>query len=171
MCICVRAQQTHSQEEQDSSQRSTEQSSGAGAGVGGGVGGVAGAKEPEDDLSGIGIKVSFTPGGGEMKEMQQLSGGQKCVVALAIIFAIQKCDPAPFYLFDEIDAALDVQHRHAVASILSSLLSPQASFPFPFPFPLLFVARFLRTDFNTYFLCQSFLPCFLFHYSSEISYF
>jgi structural maintenance of chromosome 3 (chondroitin sulfate proteoglycan 6) len=35
--------------------------------------------------------------------MQQLSGGQKALVALALIFAIQRCDPAPFYLFDEID--------------------------------------------------------------------
>ena len=38
-----------------------------------------------------------------MKDMNQLSGGQKSLVALALIFAIQKCDPAPFYLFDEID--------------------------------------------------------------------
>lgn len=43
--------------------------------------------------------------------MQQLSGGQKSMVALTLIFAIQKCDPAPFYLFDEIDQALDAQHR------------------------------------------------------------
>jgi structural maintenance of chromosome 3 (chondroitin sulfate proteoglycan 6) len=35
--------------------------------------------------------------------LQQLSGGQKSLVALALIFAIQQCDPAPFYLFDEID--------------------------------------------------------------------
>ena len=47
--------------------------------------------------------------------MQQLSGGQKSLVALTLIFAIQKCDPAPFYLFDEIDQALDTQHRKAVA--------------------------------------------------------
>ena len=43
--------------------------------------------------------------------MKQLSGGQKTLVALALIFAIQRCDPAPFYLFDEIDAALDPQYR------------------------------------------------------------
>ena len=43
--------------------------------------------------------------------MKQLSGGQKTLVALALIFAIQGCDPAPFYLFDEIDAALDPQYR------------------------------------------------------------
>lgn len=47
--------------------------------------------------------------------MNQLSGGQKSLVALALIFAIQKCDPAPFYLFDEIDQALDPQFRKAVA--------------------------------------------------------
>ena len=46
-----------------------------------------------------------------MREMNQLSGGQKSLVALTLIFAIQKCDPAPFYLFDEIDQALDAQHR------------------------------------------------------------
>ena len=50
--------------------------------------------------------------------MKQLSGGQKTVVALTLIFAIQRCDPAPFYLFDEIDAALDPQYRTAVGSIL-----------------------------------------------------
>ncbi len=51
-------------------------------------------------------KVSFT-GGGEQYLLEQLSGGQKSLVALALIFAIQRCDPAPFYLFNEIDAALD----------------------------------------------------------------
>jgi structural maintenance of chromosome 3 (chondroitin sulfate proteoglycan 6) len=51
--------------------------------------------------------------------MQQLSGGQKSLVALALIFAIQRCDPAPFYLFDEIDANLDGAYRHAVASTMT----------------------------------------------------
>ena len=62
------------------------------------------------------VQVSFTGHSSETKELQQLSGGQKSLVALALIFAIQKCDPAPFYLFDEIDQALDSHHRHAVAS-------------------------------------------------------
>ncbi|KAH8098163.1 hypothetical protein JL720_1091 [Aureococcus anophagefferens] len=50
--------------------------------------------------------------------MNQLSGGQKALVALALVFAIQRCDPAPFYLFDEIDAALDANHRAAVAALV-----------------------------------------------------
>ena len=41
------------------------------------------------------------------------------MVALALIFAIQRCDRAPFYLFDEIDAALDPQYRINVANIIS----------------------------------------------------
>ena len=71
-----------------------------------------------DNFTGVTIRVSFTGSNAEMKDMQQLSGGQKSLVALAFIFAIQKCDPAPFYLFDEIDQALDPQHRKAVAGML-----------------------------------------------------
>lgn len=57
-----------------------------------------------DEFTGIGIRVSFLSSSeAEMREMNQLSGGQKSLVALALIFSIQKCDPAPFYLFDEID--------------------------------------------------------------------
>ena len=41
------------------------------------------------------------------------------MVALALIFAIQRTDPAPFYLFDEIDSALDAAHRTAVASLIA----------------------------------------------------
>ena len=51
--------------------------------------------------------------------MKQLSGGQKTLVALALILAIQRCDPAAFYLFDEIDAALDPQYRTTVARMLA----------------------------------------------------
>eukprot|EP01147_Barroeca_monosierra_P000556 gene556-3873_t len=50
--------------------------------------------------------------------LQQLSGGQKSLVALALIFAIQRCDPGPFYLFDEVDQALDPAHRAAVAKLI-----------------------------------------------------
>ncbi|TMW60418.1 hypothetical protein Poli38472_000460 [Pythium oligandrum] len=70
-----------------------------------------------DTFSGVQIKVSFR-GEGDSYLMQQLSGGQKALVALAFIFAIQRCDPAPFYLFDEIDQALDSTHRAAVAALI-----------------------------------------------------
>lgn len=76
-----------------------------------------------DNFTGICIKISFTESDAEMREMNQLSGGQKSLVALALIFAIQKCDPAPFYLFDEIDQALDAQHRKAVADMIYELSS------------------------------------------------
>lgn len=69
---------------------------------------------------GVGIKVSFT-GKKPTHLVQQLSGGQKTVVALALIFAIQRCDPAPFYLFDEIDQALDATHRTAVAEMIHKM--------------------------------------------------
>lgn len=65
--------------------------------------------------TGISIKVSFNSKSDEGQRIQQLSGGQKSIVALTLIFAIQKCDPAPFYLFDEIDANLDADRRTAVA--------------------------------------------------------
>ena len=42
-------------------------------------------------------------------------------MALALVFAIQKCDPAPFYLFDEIDANLDTQYRASVAKMIEEL--------------------------------------------------
>ncbi|KAI8792516.1 structural maintenance of chromosomes protein 3, partial [Biomphalaria glabrata] len=74
-----------------------------------------------EQFTGVGIKVSFTGNKAEMRDMQQLSGGQKSLVALTLIFAIQKCDPAPFYLFDEIDQALDSSHRKAVADMIHEL--------------------------------------------------
>lgn len=73
---------------------------------------------------GVKVKVSFT-GQGETQSMKQLSGGQKTVVALTLIFAIQRCDPAPFYLFDEIDAALDPQYRTAVGNMVRRLADMQ----------------------------------------------
>ncbi|KAF9586260.1 Structural maintenance of chromosomes protein 3 [Lunasporangiospora selenospora] len=74
-----------------------------------------------DNYSGVAIQVSFNSKVDEGLRMQQLSGGQKSLVALTLIFAIQQCDPAPFYLFDEIDANLDAAHRTAVASMIHSL--------------------------------------------------
>ena len=62
-------------------------------------------------------------GNGMMKNMSQLSGGQKSVVAMVFILSLQHCDPAPFYLFDEVDAALDVQYRSSVAAVIQEQVS------------------------------------------------
>ena len=61
-------------------------------------------------------------------QMKQLSGGQKTVVAVALIFAIQRCDPMPFYLFDEIDAALDPQYRTPVAHMVKAQANNKTQF-------------------------------------------
>ena len=75
-------------------------------------------KNPSVSLyKGIGIKVRFSEVG-ENYLMSQLSGGQKALVAMSLIFAIQRCDPAPFYLFDELDQALDSTHRASIANLI-----------------------------------------------------
>ena len=74
-----------------------------------------------ENYTGVGISVSFNSKHDEQQRIQQLSGGQKALCALALVFAIQQCDPAPFYLFDEIDANLDAQYRTAVAEMLRKL--------------------------------------------------
>ncbi|KAH9826549.1 Structural maintenance of [Teratosphaeria destructans] len=71
-----------------------------------------------ENYIGVGISVSFNSKHDEQQRIQQLSGGQKSLCALALVFAIQASDPAPFYLFDEIDANLDAQYRTAVAEML-----------------------------------------------------
>ncbi|KAI8909533.1 RecF/RecN/SMC [Gorgonomyces haynaldii] len=74
----------------------------------------------DEKYIGVSLQVSFNQQSGNLR-MSQLSGGQKSLVALALIFAIQRSDPAPFYLFDEIDAALDAQYRSQVAIMIESL--------------------------------------------------
>ncbi|KAL2919885.1 Structural maintenance of chromosomes protein 3 [Polyrhizophydium stewartii] len=74
-----------------------------------------------EQYTGVAISVSFNSKTDEGLSMPQLSGGQKSLVALALIFAIQRSDPAPFYLFDEIDAALDAQYRKAIANMVHQL--------------------------------------------------
>lgn len=72
-----------------------------------------------DSYLGVQINVRFSMVG-ENFMMSQLSGGQKALVALALIFAIQRCDPAPFYIFDELDQALDSSYRQAVANVIKN---------------------------------------------------
>ncbi|KAL5351136.1 Structural maintenance of chromosomes protein 3 [Pseudogymnoascus australis] len=85
-----------------------------------------GAGDGVENYTGVGISVSFNSKHDEQQRIQQLSGGQKSLCALALVFAIQQCDPAPFYLFDEIDANLDAQYRTAVAQMLADVSAQQS---------------------------------------------
>ncbi|XP_077518655.1 structural maintenance of chromosomes protein 3-like isoform X4 [Amblyomma americanum] len=70
----------------------------------------------------IEFKASFSAQG-VLQTIECFSGGQQTVVALCFILALQKCDPAPFYIFDEVDACLDAQHRQCLADVLEELSS------------------------------------------------
>jgi structural maintenance of chromosome 1 len=54
-----------------------------------------------------GIKYNAMPPMKRFRDMEQLSGGEKTVAALALLFAIHSYRPAPFFVMDEVDAALD----------------------------------------------------------------
>jgi chromosome segregation protein len=73
-------------------------------------------ENPEDLESGLLIEAN--PFGKKLVNIDSLSGGEKSLVALAFIFAIQKYRPAPFYILDEIDAALDKENSEKVAKII-----------------------------------------------------
>lgn len=74
-----------------------------------------------DKYTGISIEVSFNSKSDEQQKIEQLSGGQKSLCAIALILAIQKIDPGPFYLFDEVDSNLDAQYRTSVASLIAEM--------------------------------------------------
>ncbi|GKT35224.1 hypothetical protein ADUPG1_008425, partial [Aduncisulcus paluster] len=65
---------------------------------------------------GLKVNVNFT--GTAPHSMKELSGGQRTIVALSLVFAIQQCIPAPVYVLDETDAALDARYRANVAKSL-----------------------------------------------------
>jgi structural maintenance of chromosome 1 len=54
-----------------------------------------------------GMKFNAMPPMKRFRDMEQLSGGEKTVAALALLFAIHSFHPAPFFVMDEVDAALD----------------------------------------------------------------
>jgi len=62
-------------------------------------------ERPEEDL--LGIEIEITPGGKSMKRLSLLSGGEKSMTALAFLFAVFLARPCPFYILDEVEAALD----------------------------------------------------------------
>lgn len=60
---------------------------------------------------------------GKTCDIPSMSGGQKTVVALCLIFAVQKNDPSPFYVFDEVDANLDKSYCERLYEIISQSTS------------------------------------------------
>ncbi len=70
-----------------------------------------------------GIDIQVRVAGSKFLDIRSLSGGEKTMAALAFIFAIQEYDPSPFYLLDEVDAALDKRN----SELLSKLIEKYAS--------------------------------------------
>jgi chromosome segregation protein len=60
-----------------------------------------------DDVLASGIEVEARPAGKNVRKLSLLSGGERSLVALAYLFAIFRARPSPFYLLDEVEAALD----------------------------------------------------------------
>ena len=74
-------------------------------------------ENPEDPFAG-GLEIEAKPAGKDVKRIEAMSGGEKALTALAFVFAIQRYKPAPFYLFDEIDAHLDDANVKRVADLI-----------------------------------------------------
>jgi chromosome segregation protein len=64
----------------------------------------AGGEEPDDTL---GVEIELTPAGKSAKRLSLLSGGEKSMTAIAFLFAVFLARPCPFYILDEVEAALD----------------------------------------------------------------
>jgi chromosome segregation protein len=60
-----------------------------------------------DNLLETGIEVEAKPAGKNVKKLSLLSGGERALVAIAFLFAVFRSRPSPFYLLDEVEAALD----------------------------------------------------------------
>ncbi|KAG8907644.1 Structural maintenance of chromosomes protein 1 [Tulasnella sp. 403] len=75
-----------------------------------------------------GIKYHAMPPMKRFRDMEQLSGGEKTVAALALLFAIHSYQPSPFFVLDEVDAALDNTNVAKVARYIQSQASPGFQF-------------------------------------------
>ena len=71
-----------------------------------------------DDLLNTGIEVEAKPSGKNVKKLSLLSGGERSLTALAFLFAVFRSRPSPFYVMDEVEAALDDVNLHRFLSLI-----------------------------------------------------
>jgi chromosome segregation protein len=64
-------------------------------------------EEAEEQREEFGVEIEVTPAGKSTRKLSLLSGGEKSLVALAFVFAVFLARPCPFYILDEVEAALD----------------------------------------------------------------
>ncbi len=75
----------------------------------------------KDNLLETGIEINVQPRGKKVKKLSLLSGGEKSLAAIAFLFAIFKSFPSPFYILDEVEAALDDANLHRMINLLEYL--------------------------------------------------
>ena len=71
-----------------------------------------------DDLLNTGIEVEAKPSGKNVKKLSLLSGGERSLTALAYLFAVFRSRPSPFYVMDEVEAALDDVNLHRFLALV-----------------------------------------------------